>query len=65
MHSMNESAATSHSYDHETGSNGYADGSLGVASARPHAKNPPAVSEIVVAVIGMLVPLVTQVGHVH
>lgn len=65
MHSMNESAATGHSYDHETGSNGYADGSLGVAYARPHAKNPPAVSEIVVAVIGMLVPLVTQVGHVH
>lgn len=65
MHSMNESTATGHSYDHEAGSNGYADGSLGVAYARPHAKNPLAVSEIAVAVIGMLIPLVTQVGHVH
>ena len=65
MHSMNESAATGHSYDHEASSNGYTDGSLGVAYAQPHAKNPLAVSEIVVAVIGMLIPLVTQVGHVH
>lgn len=66
MHSMNESATSGHSYDHESGSNGYADGSLGAPYPRPpYVKNPLAVSEIVVAVVGMLVPLLTQVGHVH
>lgn len=70
MHSMNDSAATgsssssSHSHDHESGSNGYADGSLSAPYARAQ-KTAPSGSEIATAVVGMLIPLITQLGHVH
>ncbi|KAF2804048.1 Zinc/iron permease [Mytilinidion resinicola] len=63
MHSMTDSAATpTHSHDFDSGSNGYAD---------PYSRGPapkggqPSASEVATAVVGMLVPLVTQIGHVH
>ena len=61
MHSMQESASP-HSHD---ASNGYVDANmLDPVYARDRKKGPSA-AEIVVAVVGMLVPLVTQVGHHH
>ncbi|KAF2180731.1 ZIP metal ion transporter-like protein [Zopfia rhizophila CBS 207.26] len=57
MHSMNEAnAPTSHSHDDPT-ANGYSDSHKG--------KQTLAKSDIATAVVGMLLPLVTQVGHVH
>jgi zinc transporter 9 len=62
MHSMTDSAATpTHSHDFDTVSNGYTDSySRGSAS-----KGQPSASEVATAVAGMLIPLVTQIGHVH
>ncbi|KAF2730670.1 Zinc/iron permease [Polyplosphaeria fusca] len=54
MHSMTE-ATSSHSHDEST-TNGYID----------HKSSPSlSKSDIAIVMIGMLVPLVTQVGHVH
>ncbi|KAI0458367.1 Zinc/iron permease [Xylaria acuta] len=58
MHAMQEGESPSH--DIGSGVNGYADGS---ASQRKHAH--PQMRETLATMIGMLLPLLTQLGHHH
>jgi zinc transporter 9 len=56
MHAMQEDSHLDHSY---SGSNGYADGV-------PQRKPPkPQMRDTLAAVGGMLIPLLTQIGHHH
>lgn len=60
MHSMTSTNdPSSHSHD-DPGANGYVDQSYG----KPE-KSTPTKADIATAVVGMLLPLVTQVGHAH
>ncbi|KAF2200895.1 ZIP metal ion transporter-like protein [Delitschia confertaspora ATCC 74209] len=59
MHSMNETTISSHPHDEQNG-NGFADPTYG-----RQGKTAPTKADIAIAVVGMLLPLVTQVGHVH
>lgn len=56
MHSMTEATSGSHAYDEPT-ANGYAESQ--------RSKHALAKSDIAIVMTGMLLPLVTQVGHVH
>ncbi|KAI0554964.1 Zinc/iron permease [Xylaria curta] len=58
MHAMQEGEASSHEIG--SGVNGYADGSV---SQRKHAH--PQMRETLATMIGMLLPLLTQLGHHH
>lgn len=58
MHAMQEGESPSH--DIASGVNGYADGSV---SQRKHAH--PQMKETLATMIGMLLPLLTQLGHHH
>lgn len=57
MHAMQED--NSHEHSHNS-SNGYADG-----SSAPRAKPKPQMKDTLAAVGGMLIPLLTQIGHHH
>lgn len=74
MHSMQESSAShspapqrsrSGSTNSYLYANGYGDGGLLDGYAARHEQKGQSTSEIVIMVVGMLVPLVTQVGHAH
>lgn len=56
MHAMQED---SHEHSHNS-SNGYADG-----GSAPRAKPKPQMKDTLAAVGGMLIPLLTQIGHHH
>ena len=62
MHTMQEDDTQSVAQD-ENQSNGYLDAGSGRQSRRP--KEGRSVSLIFAAVAGMLLPLLTQVGHAH
>jgi solute carrier family 39 (zinc transporter), member 9 len=59
MHAMQEDSA-GHEHSHSS-SNGYADG--GPASQRKQPR--PQMRDTLAAVAGMLLPLLTQIGHHH
>ena len=54
MHSMSEATASQHAYEDPT-ANGYMDAYPGSMSK----------SDISIVMIGMLLPLITQIGHAH
>jgi len=56
MHSMTEATSGSYAHDEPT-ANGYAESQ--------RSKHGLAKSDIAIVLAGMLLPLVTQVGHVH
>ena len=63
MHTMNSDGSMSGGHGDEHSTNGYADAAYG--RGHGHAKQRLTKTDVVTAVAGMLVPLVTQVGHVH
>lgn len=76
MHSMQETTSSSHSHgsnslhsrNGSTGSsmlNGYGDGGLLDGYAGGRGKGGQSGTEVAIMVAGMLVPLLTQVGHGH
>ena len=60
MHSMTETTSPSDNHSHDSGPNGYADPVYGKAESKT-----PSKGDIAVAVVGMLLPLLTQAGHAH
>lgn len=59
MHAMQEDGGNAHYHEH-TGSNGYGDGGT---SLRKQSR--PKMCDTLAAVGGMLIPLLTQLGHAH
>lgn len=71
MHSMNETSSShSHGENEATANgNGYANAgymeSYGSSHPPSRDEEKKSFSEVMVAVIGMLLPLLTQIGHAH
>jgi len=57
MHAMQEDGSHEHSHN---SSNGYTDG-----GSAPRTKPKPQMKDTLAAVGGMLIPLLTQIGHHH
>ncbi|EHK18761.1 uncharacterized protein TRIVIDRAFT_193860 [Trichoderma virens Gv29-8] len=58
MHAMQEDGSV-HSHDHSSGVNGYSDGN----SAHQRKSKGPQMRDTLATVVGMLIPLLTQMGH--
>jgi hypothetical protein len=67
MHTMQESHSTSDPLDLESTGNGYINPYGSQSTPHIHSHNPHRrpMFETAAVVIGMLVPLVTQIGHAH
>jgi zinc transporter 9 len=61
MHAMQEDASHDHSSHSISNSNGYAEGGSGSQRKAPK----PQMRDTLAAVGGMLIPLLTQLGHHH
>ena len=63
MHTMQEEDGKQSNVLEESGSNGYIDG--GHLRERPQASGGRSLKLVLAAVGGMLLPLITQIGHAH